>query len=130
MSAPRTVAVIGASGDRRKFGNKAVRAYAASGWRVYPVHPDMATVEGLPAYSALSQVPEPVDTVSVYVPPAVGLSLLPEIASCHPRAVWINPGAESATIQAEVRRLHLPVIFGCSILSLGHSPSEFPADAL
>ena len=127
MSAPAHVAILGASGDRRKYGNKAVRAYAAAGWRVSPVHPSETEVEGLAAYPTLAAIPEAIDTVSVYVPAATGLRLLPEIAACRPREVWINPGAESPALQAEAARLGLPAIYGCSILSLGQSPSAFPA---
>jgi predicted CoA-binding protein len=126
MPESRTVAVVGASSDRRKFGNKAVRAYAACGWRVFPVHPNEQTVEGLPAYADLAAVPEPLDTVTVYVPPKVGLSLLPAIAERRPREVWFNPGADSAEIAAEAARLGLPLVQACSIRSLGRSPSEFP----
>lgn len=121
-----TVAILGASSDRRKFGNKAVRAYAAAGWRVVAIHPTEPSVEGSPAYPTLAAVAEPVDTVSVYVPPPVGLKLLPEIAALKPREVWFNPGAESDAIRAEARRLGLPVTYGCSLVSLGRSPAEFP----
>lgn len=126
MPSSRTVAVIGASSDRRKYGNKAVRAYRAAGWKVFPVHPTETVVEELPVFRNLAAVPEPLEAVSMYVPAAVGAGLLPAIAAVHPKEVWVNPGAESPALRAEARRLELPVIYGCSILSLGHSPAEFP----
>ena len=72
MSEP-SVAVLGASRDRRKYGNKAVRAYVESGYTVYPVNPKEEAIEGLKAYPALDKIEGPVDFVSLYVPPAVGL---------------------------------------------------------
>jgi uncharacterized protein len=122
----RTVAVLGASSDRSKFGNKAVRAFAAGGWRVFPVNPRESAVEGLPAFASLGAIPEPVDSVTVYVPPPVGLRLLAEIAAVHPREVWFNPGAGSAEIRSEAARLGIPVSFSCSIVAIGSSPRDFP----
>jgi predicted CoA-binding protein len=123
----RTVAVIGAGPERRKFGNKSVRAHLAAGYTVYPVHPTAATVEGLTAFRSVADVPgETLDRVSVYLPPAVGLTVLAAIAAKKPGEVWFNPGAESPELLAEAQRLGLNVIAGCSIVDLGMSPSQFP----
>jgi predicted CoA-binding protein len=123
----RTVAVIGAGPERRKFGNKSVRAHLAAGYTVYPVHPSAETVEGLPAYRSVADVPgETLDRVTVYLPPAVGLTVLPVIAAKKPGEVWFNPGAESPEVLAEAHRLGLNVIAGCSIVDLGMSPAQFP----
>jgi predicted CoA-binding protein len=123
----RTVAVIGASTDRRKFGNKAVRAYRAAGYTVYPVTPQAAEVEGLPAYASITAVPAgPLDRVTVYVPPAIGLALIPAIAARAPAEVWFNPGADAPAVLAEARRVGLQVVTGCSILDVGFSPQQFP----
>jgi predicted CoA-binding protein len=126
MSQIRSVAVLGASQDRRKYSNKAVRAYLASGWRVFPVTPASASVEGLPAFPKIDEIPESIDAVTVYVPAAIGVSLLPGIAAKKPREVWFNPGAESSELQAKAAELGLPAIYGCSIVALGRSPSDFP----
>ena len=124
MSERRTVAVLGASRDRRKFGNKSVRAHQRAGFEVFPVNPQADEIEGLPAYRSLSEGPvRPLDRVSVYVPPEIGLMLLPEIAACQPRQVWLNPGSESDELLAAAERLGLPVICACSIMDVGLSPS-------
>jgi uncharacterized protein len=125
MSDP-SVAVIGASSDRRKYGNKAVRAYVESGYTVFPINPKEATIEGLRAYPSLKDLPSPVDFVSLYVPPAVGLKLLPDIAAQEPREVWLNPGSESDDLIEAAADLHLRTIVACSIVALGLSPEEFP----
>jgi uncharacterized protein len=121
----KTVAILGASTDRNKFGNKAVRAYAQSGYRVFPINPKEPSVEGLPAYPSLSEVPERPNVVSVYLPPPVTLKLLPEIAQRGCDELWLNPGAESEEILAAAESLGLKVVHACSIVSLGLSPSQF-----
>lgn len=121
-----SVAIIGASQDRRKYGNKAVRAYHDNGYRVYPINPNEEEVEGLRAYPSIEAVPDEVDYVSLYVPPAVGIKLLPAIAAKSPKELWLNPGSESDELVEAAADLHLRTILACSIVAVGRSPSEFP----
>ncbi len=121
----RTVAVIGASADRNKFGNKAVRAYQQSGYQVFPVNPSATEVEGLPVFPRLAAVPVRPNLVSVYVPPPLVLKLLPEIAEKGCDELWLNPGTESTEVLAEAERLGLNVIRACSIVAQGLSPRQF-----
>ena len=122
-----TIAIIGASSNRAKFGNKAVRAYAQQGWQVYPIHPSAATIEGHPAFRSIRHVPlEQLERVSIYLPPAIGLEVIDEVAAKPSREMWFNPGAESPALVARARSLGLNVIQGCSIVAIGVSPAEFP----
>lgn len=121
----RTVAVVGASSDRSKFGNKALRAFQAEGFRAIPVNPHEGTVEGLECYASVLDIPGPVDMATVYVRPEVTLQLLDEFASKGIAEIWINPGAEDDTVIAEARRKGLNAIFACSIIGIGQSPSRF-----
>lgn len=123
MSAKR-VAIIGASSDRSKYGNKAVRAYKQQGWTVFPVNPRGGQIEGLPAYPALRDVPGPLDLVSIYVPPDVGIELLPDIAAANPAEFMVNPGAESDEFLAAAQRLGLSPQLTCSIIAVGLTPSS------
>jgi len=119
------VAIIGASSDRNKFGNKAVRAFREQGYQVYPVNPKEANVEGLPSYKTIGDVPVRPEMISVYVPPSVLLKLLPEIAKKGCEELWLNPGTESDEVLAEAERLGLNTIQACSIVAIGTSPSKF-----
>ncbi len=123
-SGVKTIAIIGASTDRRKFGNKAVRAYLQRGYQVFPVNPKATEVEGLPAFPSISAVPVRPDQVSVYLPPAVALKVLPEIAAKGCDHLWLNPGSESPEVLAEAQRLGLNVIQACSIVGVGLSPGK------
>jgi len=125
MGDRRTVAIIGASADRRKFGNKAVRAFAQQGFEVFPIHPTAAEIEGHRAYNSILDVPvAKLDRVSLYVPPELGLKLLDEIARKQVGELWINPGAESEELLAKAEQLGIKTIFACSIVGVGMSPSE------
>ena len=119
-----SVAVIGASKDRSKFGNKAVRAYRQRGFTVYPVNPGEGEIEGLRAYHSIHEVPARPDRVSVYVRPRVLLALLPDIAARGCDELWLNPGTESPEVLAEAERLGLNVIQACSIVGIGLSPAQ------
>ena len=125
MPQPR-VAVVGASRDRRKFGNKAVRAFLESGYEVFPINPNEAEIEGLPTYSAIEELPDKVDLVSMYVPPKIGVKLLPAIARHAPGEVWLNPGSADHELLESAAKLHLRTASLCSIVALGRSPGEFP----
>ena len=121
----KSVAIIGASNSRNKFGNKAVRAFQAKGYTVYPVNPDESQVEGVPAFKSVTDLPVRPEMVSIYVPPPVLLELLPEIANKGCDELWLNPGAESDEVVAEAERLGLNVIQACSIVAAGAHPSAF-----
>jgi predicted CoA-binding protein len=124
MTTP-TVAILGASTDRTKFGNKSVRAHAAKGYTVYPINPKADEIEGLKAYPSLAAVPPgKLDRISVYLPPAVGIKILPEIAARGCEELWLNPGTESDEIIAEAERLGLNVIQACSIVDVGLTPHD------
>jgi predicted CoA-binding protein len=118
-----SIAIIGASADRAKFGNKAVRAFASQGYDVYPVHPRESTIEGFPAYSSIRDIPlKKLDAVSIYLPKEPALKVLEEIAKISTTKVWLNPGADDPAVVAKARELRLPVVVGCSIVAIGVDP--------
>ena len=126
MSKP-TVAILGASADRSKFGNKSVRAHQACGYEVYPVNPRGGEIEGLAVYASISDVPtDRLDRVSVYLPPHVGMHVLKAVAEKGCGEFWLNPGSESDELIVQAGDLGLPVIAACSIVELGVSPADFP----
>ena len=122
----RSVAIVGASRDRRKFGNKAVRAFAKAGWKVFPVNLEASHVEGLKAFRTLADVPERIDRVSIYLHPQDTLAILPTIVTLEPTDVWLNPGSADRRVVERGRELGLPLISGCSIVDIGLSPADFP----
>ena len=122
---PQRVAVIGASNDRRKYGNKAVRAFRAQGYIVYPINPHETSVEGIVAYATITDVPDPVEMATMYVPPGVGITVLDDLARKGVKEVWLNPGSESDALVARANTLGLQIIEACSISGIGDSPGKY-----
>lgn len=124
MSRP-TVAIIGASSDRTKYGNKSVRAHQAQGYEVYPINPKGGQIEGLQVFTSLEEVPAaPLDRISLYVPPAIGLSLVEAIVAKGCSELWLNPGSESEELAAKLREHGIEPIIACSIVDVGISPHD------
>jgi uncharacterized protein len=118
----KVVAVIGASSNRSKFGNRAVRAFRQQGYTVVPINPHEAVVEGLKTYKSVLDVPGPIDMASIYVPPDIGEQVIGEIAQKGIAEVWLNPGAESDELIARARALKIQPIVACSIVAIGENP--------
>jgi predicted CoA-binding protein len=122
---PRVVAVIGASSDRRKFGNKAVRAFRQQGYTVVAINPNEAEVEGLKTYASVLDVPGSIDMATFYVPPEIGERVIDDVARKQISEVWLNPGAESDRLIARARALSIEPIIACSIMAVGQNPNSF-----
>ncbi len=103
-------AVVGASADRAKFGNKVLRAYKSKGFTVYPVNPTAAEIEGLKAFPSLGALPETPRGVSIITPPSVTERVVAEAADAGARFVWMQPGAESPEAIRVARARGLEVI--------------------
>lgn len=121
-----TVAIVGANTDRSKYANKSVRAHLQSGYEVFPVNPRGGEVEGLPVLASVADIPgdRPLNRVSMYVLPRVGITLLPDIAQRGCDELWLNPGTQSDALIEMAESLGINVVEGCSIVDLGISPYQ------
>jgi predicted CoA-binding protein len=124
-SVAKIVAVIGASSDRSKFGNRAVRAFRQQGFTVVPINPHENEIEGLKTYKSVLDVPGTIDMASFYVHPEVGEALIDEMAKKGIAEVWLNPGAESDNLIRRAKALHIEPIVACSIVGIGENPYAF-----
>jgi hypothetical protein len=120
----KVVAIIGASNDRRKFGNRALRAFREQGNTVVPINPHEQEVEGLKAYRSVLDVPGPIDMASFYVPPDIGEQVIEDVAKKNIAEVWLNPGAESENLIRRAESLHIRPIVACSIIAIGRNPYD------
>ncbi len=121
----KTVAVIGASSKRHKFGNKALRAYLSQGYRVFAINPNEEQVEGIKTYASVLDVPEPIDMATVYVPGHIGVRVIEDIAKKGIPEVWLNPGADDADVVERAKALGVRIIQACSIMAIGEAPGRY-----
>jgi predicted CoA-binding protein len=114
-------AVVGASRNRYKYGNKVLRSYQQAGRVVYPVNPNAETVEGLTCYPDVTVLPEPVHGVSIITPPATTERIVPDIIAVGIQHVWMQPGAESSAAVTVLEAAGCSVIWGgaCLLVVLG-----------
>ena len=90
-----TFAVVGASTNRAKYGNKVLRAYLQADRTAIPVHPSVHEIEGIAAYADLASIPETIHAISIITPPRITETIIAQAAECGIEHVWIQPGAES-----------------------------------
>jgi predicted CoA-binding protein len=125
MKEQKTVAVIGASSNRNKFGNKALRAFERQGYAVIPINPNESTVEGHKTFASVLDVPGPIDMATVYIHADAGVRVMEQLAKKGVGEVWLNPGADDDVVVDRARALGLKVIQACSIIGIGESPSRY-----
>jgi predicted CoA-binding protein len=119
---PKTVAVIGASSNRLKFGNRALRAFERQGFTVVAINPNEREVEGHKTYPTVLDYPGPIDMATVYIPPRHGVGVMEQLAKKGVPEVWLNPGADGPEVVTRARELGLNTIQACSIMAIGESP--------
>lgn len=74
---PRRVAIVGATEDRNKVGGRPLHYLRRFGFKgeIYPINPKHPTVQGLPAYATLAEVPASPDVAII----AVGHERVPSL---------------------------------------------------
>jgi uncharacterized protein len=118
-------AVVGASTDRSKYGNKVLRCYLQHGKEVYPIHPKAPTVEGQKTYASLAALPVKVGAISVITPPAVTEQVVRDAAAAGVKHIWMQPGAESDQAIQTAEALGMSVIANgpCILVVMGYRES-------
>ena len=112
------VVVLGASPKKERYSNKAVRMLVEQGYRVLPVHPLNAEIEGLPTVHSLQEIQEPVHTLTLYVGPGRSEKLAEEIIALRPQRVIFNPGTESETLKTMLSRENIFFEEACTLVLL------------
>ena len=121
-----TAVVLGASSNRSKFGNKAVRAFQKAGWTVIPVNPRETEIEGIQCAMDLGAVHRHPEVLSVYLQPQIVADLASAIAALAPTEVWLNPGTSNALVVEALVRHSLTLVHDCTLVRLGMNPGDFP----
>ena len=114
----RNVAVLGASPKPDRYSNQAVRLLASFDYRPIPVNPAYDEIEGLPCFSNLGAIDEPVHTITLYLGPARSTPLIDEIVAAKPQRIILNPGAENEELAAAASGAGIEVVEGCTLVML------------
>jgi uncharacterized protein len=93
--AQKTLALVGVSRKKTKFGNAIYTELKKRGYRVYPVNAYMETYEGDPCYKDLKTLPEPVGGVLISVHPDKTEQVVKDAATAGIKRVWIQQGSRS-----------------------------------
>ncbi len=120
--AGRVYAVVGASTDREKYGNKVLRCYMQNDLVAWPVHPNEEEIEQTTCARDLLSLPEDVHGVSIITPPAVTEHVVEDAGKAGIKRLWMQPGAESDKAIARAKELGMTVISGgaCLLVALGY----------
>jgi len=121
----RTIAVVGASRNKRKFGNTLFRELKAKGYAAIPVNPNSETIEGERCYPSLKALPVKVDGVAVVVPPHEAERIVREAADAGIPRVWLQQGAESKEAIRFCEEHGISVVHGECMLMYA-APTAFP----
>lgn len=114
--AKKRFAVIGATDNTEKYGNRIFKNLAKRGYEVYPVNPNLKEIEGVKCYPTLFDVPVKVDVVDFVVPPEVTESILNECKKLGLENIWLQPGSESKNAIAFCRDNDLRVVYGTCVM--------------
>lgn len=119
-------AVVGASADRDKYGNKVFRCYLQNKRQAIPVNPNVSKVEGVATAASLSDIQPSADAVSIITPPHVTERVVKEALELGIQHFWMQPGAESRAAVAACKQAGVNLISGgpCLLVVLGYRESE------
>ncbi len=112
------VAVLGASPKEDRYSFKAVRMLKEHGHKPIPIHPAGHTVDGVSGLKSLSEIDQPVDTLTVYVNSRISSELKDDIIKLNPRRVVFNPGAENENLAKVLEGAGIVVVIDCTLVML------------
>ncbi len=109
-------AVVGATDNPDKYGNRIVKNLRDRGYEVYPVNPKLEKVEGLRCYPSIVEVPVRVDVVDFVVPPKATEEILKQCKDLGLDRIWLQPGSESEAAIAFCQNNNLKVVHSVCVM--------------
>lgn len=114
------VVVLGASNKPHRYSYKAIKMLQEYGYHVLPVHPKLENIDGLVVKHLLSQIRQPVDTLTVYIGPQRSVNLIDDIVRLNPVRVILNPGTECDELELALLHNKISFVKDCTLLMLEH----------
>ena len=94
-----TIALIGASNDKNKYGNKIYKNLRNKGYHVIPINPKEKSIEGDKAYSSIEEMEKLPDIANFVVPPPIAMKIAQHIVDLGIKHLWFQPGSESTELE-------------------------------
>jgi len=113
-----TVVIIGASNNPERYSHRALLLLRKHGHAVVPVHPTLAEIEGILVVADVGLIPGPVDTVTMYVGPAISSGMQDKLIALKPGRVIFNPGAENASLADALQKAGIACEEACTLVLL------------
>jgi uncharacterized protein len=112
------VAILGASNKPERYSHQALRLLADKGHSVFPVHPALAEIDGHPVSQTLADIPEAIDTVTMYVSPTHSTDMAGALLAARPRRVIFNPGTENPELERQLSAAGIDILHACTLVLL------------
>ncbi len=112
------VAVIGASDKPERFSYQALILLKQKGHQVFPVHQRLKAIDGLAVYSSITDIPEAIDTVSMYVAADISSGIAADILGTKPKRIIFNPGAENPELNQKSKARGITTVNDCTLVML------------
>ena len=136
MFRPRSIAVVGASGDPEKLGGRTLLHLKELGYqgRIYPINVSASEVQGLQAWRSVAELPECPDSALILLPAALVAQAIDDCAARGVRHVQVlssgfaEEGGEGVAMQARLAaqaRAHGMRITGPNCLGSISPPDGF-----
>ena len=93
------IALVGASNDKSKFGNRIYRDLRSKGYNVVPINPKDENIEGDKAYTSIQMMEELPDIVNFVVPPPIAMKVAQNAVELGVEYLWFQPGSESDELE-------------------------------
>ena len=93
------IALVGASNDKSKFGNRIYRDLKNKGYNVVPINPKDEKIEGDKAYTSIEMMEDLPDIVNFVVPPPIAIKVAQNAVELGIEYLWFQPGSESDEIE-------------------------------
>jgi predicted CoA-binding protein len=117
-SGVQTVAVLGASPKPDRFAYRAMEMLREYGHRVMPVNPAFPEILGAKCYASIADIPDKIDTATLYLGKARSDLLIDQILSAKPGRIIFNPGAENSDLAERAEEQGIEVIEDCTLVML------------
>ena len=112
------VAILGASPKPDRYAYRAMRMLAEFGHEPIPVNPAFEEILGEKCYPRLADLPEPAQTVTMYLGKQRSDQLIDDIIAAKPRRIIMNPGAENDDLAEKARAAGIEPIYDCTLVML------------